>query len=90
MWQPQAPVKSGKDFKKTVVALDSSFERHLLWGLQVNHRGGSGQKAVLHVDAVVLRGIYAYADRSELFNTAPLNGQPVTALISAFQYEPPQ
>lgn len=53
--------------------------------MQVNDRQGGNQTlAQLYVDAPATRGLWAFADSAELFNTAPITGTDVTALLQAF------
>ena len=47
-------------------------------------QGGNQTVAQLYVASPVTRGLWAYADSSELFNSAPLTGVPVYALVQAF------
>jgi len=53
--------------------------------VQVRDRQGGNQTlAQLYVVAPVTQGLWAFADSSELFNTAPITGTAVTALLTAF------
>ena len=53
--------------------------------MQVRDRQGGNQTLVqLYVEAPATRGMLAFADSSELFNTAPITGTAVTALLQAY------
>ena len=53
--------------------------------MQVNDRQGGNQiLAQLYVVAPATLGLWAFADSSEIFNTAPITGTSVTALLQAF------
>ena len=53
--------------------------------LQVRDRQGIFvTEAQLYVAAPVTQGLLAFADSSELFNTAPITNQDMTALVQAF------
>ncbi|DBA74581.1 TPA: hypothetical protein ACH3X2_009453 [Trebouxia sp. C0005] len=49
-----------------------------------DRQGGSQTLAQLYVAAPATQGLLAFADSSELFNTAPITGVKVTALLQAF------
>ena len=53
--------------------------------MQVRDRQGGVQTlAQLYVVAPATRGLWAFAESSELFNTAPITGTEVTALLQAY------
>ena len=53
--------------------------------VQVRDRQGGNQTlAQLYVVASATQGLLAFADSSELFNTAPITGVKITALLQAF------
>lgn len=49
-----------------------------------DRRGGYKTLAQLYVAAPATQGLWAFADSSELFNTAPITGTPVRALLQAY------
>lgn len=56
--------------------------------LQVRDRTSVGTPAAATFNVLLPKtvGLWAYADSSELFNSAPLTGVSVTALVQAFMY----
>ncbi|DBB14474.1 TPA: hypothetical protein ACH3X3_004761 [Trebouxia sp. C0006] len=49
-----------------------------------DRQGGNQTLAQLYVVASATQGLLAFADSSELFNTAPITGVKITALLQAF------
>ena len=59
--------------------------------MQVRDKQGGNQAQApvqLYVAAPTTQGLLAFADSSEIFNTAPITGTSVRALLQAYVYVP--